>query len=384
VIGASMIDIKRPHVVVEPDRHGNLRVYFRKGQGPRERVREQPGTEEFDRHYHDWRKRLETGDLREQRTKPRSFAWLCQQYFASAEFRALGPKTQRVRRHILEDVFTWSIGPGDSRTFATYPLLQFKRKTVKAIRDRRLDTPEQSNARVKHIRAVFAWALDNEIEGIEANPARDLPFLPPKRVGGFPTWTSEDIAQFEQRHPVGTKARVALDLLRYTGVRRSDVILLGRQHLDGAHLSFTTFKGRTKTPVRVDMEIGPALQASLDAGPVGDMVFLLTEHGKPYTHAGFGNWFGRQCGLAELKDRSAHGLRKAAATAAAEEGLTAHQLMARFGWLTLKQAERYTRAADRKRLGLTGSRRINRSEGEQKSLTSYPTNALVREKGGEK
>jgi len=41
-------------------------------------------------------------------------------------------------------------------------------------------------------------------------------------------------------------------------------------------------------------------------------------------------------------------LRKAAATVAAENGATAHELISIFGWLTLKKAERYTRAAERK------------------------------------
>lgn len=49
-------------------------------------------------------------------------------------------------------------------------------------------------------------------------------------------------------------------------------------------------------------------------------------------------------------DKSAHGLRKAAATRAADNGATAHELMAIFGWVDIKEAEIYTRAADRKRL----------------------------------
>jgi len=49
-------------------------------------------------------------------------------------------------------------------------------------------------------------------------------------------------------------------------------------------------------------------------------------------------------------DKSAHGLRKAAATRAAENGATAHELMAIFGWVDIKEAELYTRAANRRRL----------------------------------
>jgi len=373
MIGASVVKIKRHHYVVERKR-GKLCGYFREGHGPRERVSEKPGTEEFDRHYHDWLKRLEAGQFREVTATPNTFAWLCQQYFASPEFRALDLGYQRVRRQILENVLSWPIAPGDSRIFAAYPLQQFKRKTVKAIRDRRLDTPEQSNARVKHTRAVFAWAIDNEIAGIETNPGRDLRPLPPKRVGGFPVWKPEDIDKFEQRYQVGTKARLALDLLRYTGVRRSDVVRLGPQHVKKGALAFTTYKGRKKRPVQVHLQIGPQLRESIERTPTGEMVFLVTEHGKSYTHGGYGNWFARQCRLAGIEDRSSHGLRKAAATLAAERGATAHELKAMFGWLTLKQAERYTREADSKRLGIAGSRHLAGPEREQKSLTSDPDN----------
>lgn len=48
--------------------------------------------------------------------------------------------------------------------------------------------------------------------------------------------------------------------------------------------------------------------------------------------------------------RTAHGLRKAGATAAAENGATDDELMAIFGWTTKKQTTLYTKNADRKRL----------------------------------
>ena len=71
---------------------------------------------------------------------------------------------------------------------------------------------------------------------------------------------------------------------------------------------------------------------------------------KPFTANGFGNWFRRRCDEAGLPHCSAHGLRKAGATIAAENGATEHQLMAMYGWESPKQAALYTRTADRKRL----------------------------------
>jgi hypothetical protein len=46
-----------------------------------------------------------------------------------------------------------------------------------------------------------------------------------------------------------------------------------------------------------------------------------------------------------LPHASAHGLRKAGAVIAAEKGATERQLMAIFGWSTMKKAARYPRAA---------------------------------------
>jgi hypothetical protein len=43
-------------------------------------------------------------------------------------------------------------------------------------------------------------------------------------------------------------------------------------------------------------------------------------------------------------------LRKAGATIAANNGASAHQLMAIFGWDRIKEAEKYTAKADQRRL----------------------------------
>ena len=75
-----------------------------------------------------------------------------------------------------------------------------------------------------------------------------------------------------------------------------------------------------------------------------------------------GGWFRERCDEAGLTHCSAHGLRKAGATIAAENGASPHQLMAIFGWLTLKEAERYTQAARRKRMARAGMGYLVRQE----------------------
>lgn len=83
---------------------------------------------------------------------------------------------------------------------------------------------------------------------------------------------------------------------------------------------------------------------------VGFGRFSHLELGHPFTDGGFGNKFRDWCDQANLPHCSAHGLRKAGATIAANNGATARQLMAIFGWDTIKQAEHYTRKADQTKL----------------------------------
>jgi integrase len=135
--------------------------------------------------------------------------------------------------------------------------------------------------------------------------------------------------------------------LSYTGASRIDAVRLGPQHVRDGAIVFS----RAKTGVRVELPITAELQDAIEsAAVVGSTAFLVSSHGRPSTVAGFGNWFRQRCNEAGLRHCSAHGVPKAAAARAAENGATTAQLMAVFGWLTMKEAERYTRAAERRRL----------------------------------
>ena len=196
---------------------------------------------------------------------------------------------------------------------------------------------------MKNISRVFEWAVSKRI--VAHNPCRDVEYPKASVSGGFHSWSREEVEQFNAAHPIGTKARLALDLLLYTGQRGSDVSLFGRQHVSGGWLRFTQQKNRNRNPVTLQLPLLPVLRA-LDASATGDLVFLVTEWGKPFSRKGFGQWFRKQCDRAGLPHCTAHGLRKAGAVIAAESGATAHQLKAIFGWRTLKQPELYTQAAE--------------------------------------
>ena len=119
--------------------------------------------------------------------------------------------------------------------------------------------------------------------------------------------------------------------------------------------------GKKFSSGRLIIPILPSLRQELDLQPQADghLTFLVTEQGKPFTAAGFGNWFRDRCDEAGLPNCAAHGLRSAAATRLADQGATAHQLMAWFGWRTLSEAERYTQEANRKRLAASAGQLIS-------------------------
>jgi len=97
--------------------------------------------------------------------------------------------------------------------------------------------------------------------------------------------------------------------------------------------------------------VHPKLQEIIDATPtVGVKTFLVTHFGKPYSAPGFSNWFRDLCDAANCLDVSAHGLRKAAGRRLAEIGCSANQIAAILGHASLSEVQRYTKAADRKRM----------------------------------
>ena len=279
--------LKRYRYVYEDvDRHGNPRLYVWRGKGHR-KVRLRAGLDApgFDTEYRAAlaRSSAEAPAPTNDRLKPAvadTYRWLCTEYLSSAEFKQLNPRTQRVRRSILQYTFDEKIAPDAAVIFADVPVRELTPEAIHVLRDRKAHVPESANARLKAVRQVFGWALARRLKGVTFNPARDVPFFRGKGTG-WHSWTVEEIEQFEARHPVGSKARLALALLVYTGQRRSDIVRLGRQHVRNGWLHFVQAKNAGRKPVTVDIPVLPTLQAILDQSPVGDLSFLVTQFGRP-------------------------------------------------------------------------------------------------------
>jgi hypothetical protein len=135
-----------------------------------------------------------------------TLGWLAARYFASAEFRRLDPKSQRVRRSVIEDCLREPRKPGADDLMRDCPMSALSSAHVKMLRDRKSELPGAANNRRKYLSSMFGWAVEDG--SMRSNPAREI-----RRISyatdGVHTWTPDEVRQFEKRHPIGTKARLA-------------------------------------------------------------------------------------------------------------------------------------------------------------------------------
>jgi integrase len=333
-----MPDVPRPlppFLNRERSRHGKLAYYVRRDHGPRIRLKAEYDTAEF---WEQYRGALDGKAPTPRAAKARSFAWAVKLYMQSAAWAELAPATRKQRGNIYRAAI---------KVIGDKPLSAVNEKSVIASRDARKQTPHSANNFLKAMRGLFGWACgDGKL--LTTDPTKGVTLLKGENdERGFHTWTEEEVARFEARWPIGTRERLAFDILLYTGLRRGDAALLGRQHVRDGIITIRTEKNGE--PVVIPML--DVLAESIAAATTGDMTFLVTERGTPFVKESFGNWFGEICRKAGCPG-SAHGLRKIGATRAAENGATERQLMAIFGWTTGKMATHYTRAAENKRLAM--------------------------------
>jgi integrase len=103
------------------------------------------------------------------------------------------------------------------------------------------------------------------------------------------------------------------------------------------------------------------LAKTLAIGPCGESTFIVGALGRPLTKASFSNQFVYACKAAGVPG-SAHGVRKIAATRAANHGATIAQLDSIFGWKGGRMASLYTQSADRKRLSVEAMHKLASAE----------------------
>ena len=328
-----------PFVTRERNRHGTVVFYFRRGKGARTRLPPLSAVS-FDEAYH---KVLAGAQPRRSVVGTNSLRWLIDRYRETANYRALSYATKRQRDNIFKHV---------GETAGTDAYRAVTRGDIMKGVQRRAHTPSQARNFLDAMRGLFRWALD--IELIDNDPTASVKNPPRPKGDGYKVWTSGDVDAFEVRWLAGTKERVWLHVLLYTGLRRGDAVRLGKQHVKDGSATLRTEKNN----MEVTIPILPMLADTLATGPTGDLAYIVGEKGRPLTKESFGNLFRAACNAAGLEGKSAHGLRKLGASRAAEAGATVSELEALFGWKGGAMASHYTQAANRKKLSQSAGEKI--------------------------
>jgi integrase len=314
------------------DSRGKRRHYYRRPGFPVVGLPGEPGSREFMEAYHAAAERQPHSKIGEDKWPPKSVGTLVAAYYQTKAFKGLGERTQATYRRDLEKL---------RGKYGNMSVAAIRRKHVTAMLDA-VPGNEKGLRRMLSILLGLAmereWRSDNPMTGLRRSR---------KASAGFRTWTEEDIAKFEAKWPSGSKQRLALALLLHTGQRRSDVVRMGRQHVQGDKIRVV----QQKTGAELSIALAAKLRAEIAAVPRDNLTFLTTAYGAPFSAAGFGNWFAKAAKAAGLPERSnSHGLRKAAARRLAEAGCSEKQIMAITGHKSLSEVTLYTAAANQERL----------------------------------
>ena len=280
----------------------------------------------------------EHGSIGAERTVQGSMNALIISFYSSAKWQGLKPSTRTTYRGILERM---------REELGKYPVNGFERKHIKAIIAKKAGMPAAAVRYHSLLEILFDHAMD-DLELRPDNPARLVKKLRYKKEG-FHTWTDDEIERFRAHWEIGTRERLALELLLVTSQRSGDIRTMGMRQITGGAITFV--QSKTGQPVYLPLTEG--LEAALRATTIiGTDTILVTSQGKPFSEKYFYNWMKRSSIAAGLPHCCPHGLRKAAARQIAEAGGTTHQIQAVTGHTTLKEVERYTREANKKLLAV--------------------------------
>jgi len=335
------------YVTTERLPSGAIRYRFRRG-AIKVTLRGEPGSREFHEHYGAL---IDDVPVIVSRAVRGSVEWLVGLYLADLERKVAAhlasPLTLKSHRHHL------------GRLVAEYASkdANMPRSAVVKLADQYATTPAAADNLLKCISALYRWAIQRDHVTCE-NPARDVKRLS-RKTNGFTPWVPADFAAYLETHPLGTTARRALILAMSTTARRGDLCRLGRQneYLRDGRLWLGWEQDKAPHD-RVDMPMPTALIDELHGN--GNMTYLLTSFGAPYSAAGLGNAFRKWADQANLKGRSLHGIRKGLAALLTSKGATSTEIDALLGHeMGSRETKVYVRSAERQGLAESVVARID-------------------------
>ncbi len=353
------------------DNRGKLRYRFRKS-GRSHYFEAHPKSPAGKLEYTAFLSGMPSESVARREVKPGSIDDLLTRYYGSTDFRGRAQDHSLAKRRAVLEAFRVKHGHRPAKT-ARYDKLDkyIAEVSVPWINEKgkKHGGPFAAETARKLIRGLFKYAM--KLEWRTDNPMDHIEYRP-KKTKGFHSWTEAEIDQYQAHWALGTKQRLALELILWTGKRRSDAIRLGPQHVKGDVLW-----GRDqKTDKEWEIPIAIQLRRAIDAMPKGNhLCFVPSERGRAYSAASFGNMFRQWCNDAGLPHCAAHGLRKAISRRLAEAnvgnaGIKSITLHSRDDEVSI-----YTAAADQKRLAKDAINRI--SEQELASEAEYARQSLA-------
>lgn len=237
--------------------------YAWRGQGA-PRLEGKPGSPQYLKSY-------QAAHAARKRSMPteENIAGLATLYQQSAEFDALKKNTRDENARLLKRIVA------DLGSMPTVAIeAKGARGEFKNWRNSMRDKPRTADKHWAMLRALFSWAMDQEI--ITRNPCFGGGKLAPKSTRRDKTWTETQIQQFLLAAP--DNLRLAMLLGLWTSQRQGDLLAMTWKQYDGTHITFDQHK--TDKPLKV-LASG-ALKDALDNAPRSALQVLVSSNGQPW------------------------------------------------------------------------------------------------------
>lgn len=313
------------------DRHGKKRYRFRKKGLPDYHFKNAPGSPDFLTELYAAQK-AETPPV--EQFAPFTYDALAQSFYGTVAWIEMTDSSKKTYRSIIER-FRVKNGTKDARKVTAANVA--KRIADMADKPAAANNLRKTLSRLHRHAILLGWRTDNPVEVTQAFK---------KKGEGFHCWTDAELAAFDARWPIGTRERLAKELLLGTALRKSNVLTVGKGNRKGDRLILS----HTKNDSDTDIRMSAAMIAAIDACPSKGPTYIETMYGEPYTPTGFYNWFKRACVKAGIPNCSPHGLRKAISRIMAEHGASVLEGRAVTGHKTDKEFMRYAEQANKAKM----------------------------------
>lgn len=347
------------YVTLATDRHGKVRYRFRR-KGVDAYITAEPGTAAFADQY---QALLNSQPIGRSRVTPGTVNDLIARYYQSSLWTGISPQTKKNRRSILERF-------RDQCGHFRVASLQFE-QADRLLAKKAATHPAAARELQKQLKRLFDYAV--KIRMRSDNPFTHTTPIKVETDGHAP-WTEDQVRHFQESYPLGTTARLAMELYLWTGNRKADALKLGRQHIrDGA---FRLRQGKTKKEMVIP--IAPPLAEAIMAMPkTGHMTLLVNDLGRPFTPAGFGNRMRKWLDAIGLQGISTHGLRKTISNRMALSGAGNQGIKSITGHSGDSEVALYTRGVEQEAMARATMKRLIEWELSNRLPSDCPTSTNI-------